>query len=138
MSKSIFELVDNLPTNNVTTMMLRSLDSIVPGQWENTVGFVNTIKKVTGETDEELIQQVGDRAVWLYNDKSQGYRRAMWLYETVDKADRALGSAALANKVGNKIPLVGGLLGRVTPNPDKAQARPLYQISGRVGGFLSD
>ncbi|MEM7594244.1 MAG: hypothetical protein AAF383_22485 [Cyanobacteria bacterium P01_A01_bin.83] len=122
MSESIFELVDNLPESNLTTMMLQSLDSIVPGEWSNTVGFVETIRKVTGETDEELIQQIGDRAVWLYNDKSQGYRRAMWLYKTVDRADKALGSAALANKVGNKIPLIGSLLSRVTPNPDKAQA----------------
>lgn len=122
MSESIFELVDNLPESNLTTMMLKSLDSIVPGEWSNTVGFVETIRKVTGETDEELIQQIGDRAVWLYNDKSQGYRQAMWLYQTVDRADKALGSAALANKVGNKIPLVGGLLTRITPNPDKAQA----------------
>lgn len=149
MSESIFQLVDNLPTNNLTVMMLRSLDSIVPGQWENTVGFENTIRKVTGETDEELIQQVGDRAVWLYNDKSQGYRRAMWLYQTVDKADRALGTAALANKVGNKIPLVGGLLSRVTPNPDKAQSLDLCiklvvelvafcQINGIPGDSIGD
>ncbi|GAB4523242.1 MAG: hypothetical protein Tsb0014_00640 [Pleurocapsa sp.] len=149
MSKSIFELVDNLPTNNLTTMMLRSLDSIVPGQWENIVGFENTIRKVTGETDEEMIQQIGDRAVWLYNDKSQGYRRAMWLYQTVDRADRALGTAALANKVGDKIPLVGGLLTKVTPNPDKAQALDLSiklvvelvafcQINGIPGDSIGD
>lgn len=149
MSKSIFELVDNLPDNNITTMMLRSLDSFVPGEWENTVGFVNTIRKVTGETDEELIQQIGDRAVWLYNDKSQGYRRAMWLYQTVDRADTALGSAALANKVGNKIPLVGNLLTRVTPNPNKAQAIDLAiksvvelvafcQINGIPGDSIGD
>ncbi|MEL6502653.1 MAG: hypothetical protein AAFQ23_14885, partial [Cyanobacteria bacterium J06623_1] len=60
MSDSIFELVDNLPEKNITTMMLHSLDSIVPGEWSNTVGFVNTIKQVTGETDKELIQQIGD------------------------------------------------------------------------------
>ena len=149
MSESIFQLVDNLPTNNLTVMMLRSLDSIVPGEWENTVGFENTIRKVTGETDEELIQQVGDRAVWLYNDKSQGYRRAMWLYQTVDSADYALGAAALANKVGNKIPLVGGLLSRVTPNPDKAQSLDLCiklvvelvafcQINGIPGDSIGD
>ena len=125
MSESIFELVDNLPKNNITTMMLKSLDSIIPGEWQNTIGFVDTIRQVTGETDEDLIQQIGDRAVWLYNDKSQGYRRAMWLYQTVDRADIALGSAALANKVGNKIPLVGGLLSKVTPNPNKAQALDL-------------
>ena len=149
MSQSIFELVDNLPEKNLTTMMLKSLDNIVPGEWENTTGFVNTIRKVTGEDDEDLIQQIGDRAVWLYNDKSQGYRRAMWLYQTVDRTDKALGSAALANKVGNKIPLVGGLLSRVTPNPDKAQALDLSiklvvelvafcQINGIPGDSIGD
>ncbi|MCC0176090.1 hypothetical protein I4641_03735 [Waterburya agarophytonicola K14] len=149
MSDSIFELVDNLPEKNLTTMMLNSLDNIVPGEWENTVGFVNTIRKVTGEDDEDLIQQIGDRAVWLYNDKSQGYRRAMWLYQTVDRTDKALGTAALANKVGNKIPLVGGLLTRVTPNPDKAQALDLSiklvvelvafcQINGIPGDSIGD
>ena len=149
MSDSIFELVDNLPQNNVTTMMLKSLDSIVPGEWSNTVGFVETIRKVTGETDEELIQQIGDRAVWLYNDKSQGYQRAMWLYQTVDRSDKALGSAALANKVGNKIPLVGGLLTKITPNPEKAQTLDLAiklvvelvafcQINGIPGDSIGD
>jgi hypothetical protein len=148
-SKPIFELVNNLPTNNVTVMMLRSLDSIVPGQWENLVGFENTIRNVTGESDQGLIQQIGDRAVWLYNDKSQGYQRAMWLYETVDRADNALGTAALANKVGNKIPLVGGLLTKVTPNPEKAQSLDLCiklvvelvafcQINGIPGDSIGD
>ncbi len=80
MSKPIFELVDNLPTNNLTVMMLKSLDFVVPGQWNNLVGFENTIREVTAETDQEMIQQIGDRAIWLYNDKSQGYQKAMWLY----------------------------------------------------------
>ena len=149
MSKPIFELVNELPTSNITTMMLRSLDFVVPGEWQNIVGFENTIRAVTGETDEEMIQQIGDRAVWLYNDKSQGYQRAMWLYQTVDSADSALGAAALANKVGDKIPLVGGLLSRVTPNPDKAQAIDLTiklvvelvafcQINGIPGDSIGD
>ena len=149
MSKPIFELVNELPTSNITTMMLRSLDFVVPGEWQNIVGFENTIRAVTGETDEEMIQQIGDRAVWLYNDKSQGYQRAMWLYQTVDSADSALGTAALANKVGNKIPLVGGLLSRITPNPDKAQAIDLSiklvvelvafcQINGIPGDSIGD
>ncbi|MGK7876283.1 MAG: hypothetical protein AB4426_24200 [Xenococcaceae cyanobacterium] len=149
MSKSIFELVDQLPTNNMTIMMLRALDFVAPGEWQNIVGFENTICEVTGETDEEMIQQIGDRAVWLYNDKSQGYQRAMWLYQTVDNVDTALGAAALANKVGNKIPLVGGLLNRVSPNPDKAQALDLCmkvivelvafcQINGIPGDSIGD
>lgn len=149
MSKPIFELVDNLPTKNITTMMLSSLDFVVPGEWQNIVGFENTIRHVTGESDEEMIQQIGDRAIWLYNDKSQGYQKALWLYQTVDRADSALGTAALANKVGDKIPLVGGFLSRITPNPDKAQSIDLCiklvvelvafcQINGIPGDSIGD
>lgn len=148
MSKPIYELVDELPTNNITVMALRSLDFVVPGEWENIVGFTNTIRQVTGETDEDLIQEIGDRAVWLYNDKSQGYRRAMWLYQTVDNADSALATAALANKVGEKIPLLG-FINRLTPNPDKAQSLDLTlklvveliafcQINGIPGDSIGD
>ncbi|MGH8000602.1 MAG: hypothetical protein ACREPR_14525, partial [Brasilonema sp.] len=74
MSKSISKLVDELPTNNLTVQALRALDFIAPGEWQNVVGFVNTIKTVTGETDEKLIQQIGERAVYLYNDRSGGYQ----------------------------------------------------------------
>ncbi|BAZ69005.1 MAG: hypothetical protein KME28_17560 [Pelatocladus maniniholoensis HA4357-MV3] len=120
MSKPIFELVDELPTSNLTVSMLNSLDFVAPGEWQNVVGFVNTIKTVTGESDESLIQAIGERAIYLYNDRSQGYQRAMWLYQTVDSTDKALGAAALANKVGEKIPLLG-FLNSVTPKADKAQ-----------------
>ena len=148
MSKPIFELVDELPTNNITTMSLRSLDFVIPGEWNNLVGFENTIRTVTGETDESIIQQVGDRAVYLFNDRSQGYQRAMWLYQTVDKTDYALGAAALANKVGEKIPLMG-FLNRLTPKADKAQTIDLClklvvevvafcQINGIPGDSIGD
>lgn len=120
MSKPIFELVDELPTNNLTVSMLNSLDFVAPGEWQNVVGFVNTIKTVTGETDEGLIQAIGERAIYLYNDRSQGYQRAMWLYQTVDRTDKALVAAAFANKVGEKIPLLG-FLNSITPKADKAQ-----------------
>ncbi|MBF2009020.1 MAG: hypothetical protein IGS49_27120 [Chlorogloeopsis fritschii C42_A2020_084] len=120
MSKPIFELVDELPTSGLTVSMLNSLDFVAPGEWQNVVGFVNTIKTVTGETDDSLIQAIGERAIYLYNDRSQGYQRAMWLYQTVDSTDKALGAAALANKVGEKVPLLG-FLNAVTPKPDKAQ-----------------
>ncbi|MDE5100455.1 MAG: hypothetical protein O4861_19835, partial [Trichodesmium sp. St16_bin4-tuft] len=61
MSKPIFELVDELPRDNITIKALRALDFIVPGEWDNLVGFENTIRTVTGEDDEDLIQQIGDR-----------------------------------------------------------------------------
>lgn len=148
MSKSIFKLVDELPTGGITVSALRALDFAVPGEWNNLVGFVNTIRQVTGETDEELIQQIGDRAVYLYNDSSQGYQRAMWLYQTVDKTDYALGAAALANKVADKIPLMG-FLGNITPKAEKAQTIDLClklvvelvafcQINGIPGDSIGD
>jgi hypothetical protein len=147
-SKPIYELVDELPTNNMTVTTLRALDFVVPGQWENIVGFKNTIVKVTGETDEALIQQIGDRAVWLFNDRSQGYQRALWLYQTIDDADAALATAALANKISGRIPL-GGLLNRLTPNSEKAQTLDLAlklvtelvafcQINGIPGDSIGD
>lgn len=148
MSKPIFQLVDELPTSNLTVSMLNALDFVAPGEWQNTVGFVNTIKTVTGETDEALIQQIGERAIYLFNDKSQGYQTALWLYQTVDGTDKALGAAALANKVGEKIPLLG-FLNSITPNPDKAQSIDLTlkvvaevvafcQINGLPGDSIGD
>ncbi len=133
MSKPIFELVDELPTDNLTIKALRALDFVVPGEWDNLVGFENTIRTVTGEDDEELIQQIGDRAVILFNDKAQGYQRALWLYQTVSGSGRALGAATLANMVGDKIPLVGGLLTSLTPKPAKAQT---IDLSLKVVGEL--
>ena len=124
MSKAIYEIVDNLPTSGITIYALKALSFAVPGEWENLVGFENTIRAVTGETDEEIIQQIGDRAVYLFNDKSEGYQRALWLYQTVDSTDSALATAALANKVGQKIPLLG-FLSKLTPKADKLQALDL-------------
>jgi hypothetical protein len=147
-SKAIFELVDQLPTSGLTVSLLNALDFIAPGEWRNTVGFVNTIKTVTGESDESLIQQIGDRAVYLFNDRSQGYQTALWLYQTVDGTDKALGAAALANKVGETIPLFG-FLNSITPKPDKAQTIDLAlkivaelvafcQINGIPGDSIGD
>lgn len=148
MSKPIQKLVDDLPTNNVTISMLRALDFVAPGEWQNVVGFENTIRKVTGETDESIIQQIGERAIYLYNDRSQGYQRAMWLYQTVDSTDAALGAAALANKVGERIGFLG-FLNRLTPKADKAQTIDLSlklvvelvafcQINGIPGDSIGD
>jgi hypothetical protein len=148
MSKPIYEWVDGLPTGGITVMALKSLDFTLPGKWDNLVGFDNTIRIVTGETDEALTKEIGDRAVTLFNDKSQGYQRALWLYQTVDSASGALGAAALANKVGQDIPFLG-LLKNLTPKPEKAQSIDLCvklvaelvafcQINGIPGDSIGD
>jgi hypothetical protein len=146
-SKSVFQLVDELPQGGITVMALKSLDVLIPGQWQNITGFDNTIRAVTGETDESLIQQIGERAVALYNDKSQGYQRALWLYETVESGSGLLATAALANRIGQDTFL--GFLKNFTPKPEKAQSLDLgvklvtevvafCQINGIPGDSLGD
>lgn len=148
MSKSIIQLVDDLPENNITVMALRALDFVVPGEWDNTIGFDNTVEKVTGETDPAVIQDIRERAVYLYHHSEEGYERAMWLYKTVDTADTALGAAALANKVSQKIGFLS-FLDRLTPKADTAQSIDLAiklvveivaycQINGIPGDSIGD
>jgi hypothetical protein len=148
MSKPIFERVDQLATSGTTIMALNALDFVIPGQWNNLTGFNTTIRTVTGESDEGLVQQIGERAVALYNDESQGYQRAMWLYETVDNASGALGMAAMANRIGQDISFLG-FLDKLTPKPEKAQSIDLCvklvvelvaycQINGIPGDSIGD
>lgn len=147
MSKKIYELVDNLPKGGLTVMALNSLDIVLPGQWENLVGFDNTIEKVTGETDPAMTQAIAERAITLFNDRHEGYQRALWLYQTVDSASGALGAAALANRIGQDTFL--GFLQKLTPKPEKAQTIDLSvklvaevlafcQINGIPGDSLGD
>lgn len=119
-AKPIYELVDDLPTSNITTRVLNALDFVAPGQWQNLVGFEATLKAVSGETDQALIQKIGERAIALYNDRKQGYQRAQWLYGAVDNIDSALAKLALANTVGEQIRWLG-FLSRITPKADKLQ-----------------
>jgi len=147
-NKTIYQLVDDLPKSNMTTYMLQALDFVIPGQWKNLVGFEETIRIVTGETDQALIQQIGERAIHLYNDRSQGYQRAVWLYQTIDQADAALATSAMANKIGNKIGFLS-FLSRITPRADTTQVIDLglklvvevvafCQINGIPGDSIGD
>lgn len=120
MDKSIIQLVDELPNDNITVKVLKALDFVAPGQWTNTIGFDNTIRAITGETDANIIQKIRDRAVILYHDPQQGYQTAIKLYQTIDKADTAMATAALANKVGEKIGFLS-FLSNITPKPELTQ-----------------
>jgi hypothetical protein len=121
MSKPIFELVNELPTSGVTVMSLKALDYIIPGEWQNLSGFENMITAVTGESDQAMVQQIGERAITLYNDPAEGYQRAVWLYQTASSVGGKLGAAALANKIGESVSFLS-FLEKITPKPDKAQA----------------
>jgi hypothetical protein len=120
MDKSIIQLVDELPNDNITIKVLKALDFVAPGQWTNLVGFDNSIRAITGETDANVIQKIRDRATSLYHDPQQGYQTAIKLYQTIDKADTAMATAALANKVGEKIGFLA-FLNNITPKADVTQ-----------------
>ncbi|MCY7385233.1 MAG: hypothetical protein LH628_22170 [Microcoleus sp. CAN_BIN18] len=124
MSKSIVELVDNLPSGGVTVMMLKSLDFVVPGEWNNLTGFDNTIQAVTRETDRTLVQKIRDRAIELYADPNQPYQATVGLYQIVDRADTALAASAIANKIGEKIGFLS-FLSSLTPKADVTQTLDL-------------
>ena len=121
MSQTIYQLVDDLPAKNLTTRMLGALDWVVPGEWQNVVGFENTVRHVTGEKDQKRIQKIGERAIALYNDKTQGYQRAIWLYQTVDSVQGLGGFASFLNKVGESVGFLG-FLKKITPQADTTQA----------------
>ncbi len=63
---------------------------------------------------------MAERADELYNDPDEGYQRAMWLYRMADRADTALATAAMVNKVSNRFGFLS-FLSYLTPKPDTAQ-----------------
>ncbi|MBD2664592.1 TUDOR [Richelia sinica FACHB-800] len=120
MDKSIIQLVDELPTDNITIKVLKAIDFVVPNNWNNLVGFDNSVRTITGETDPKVIQKIRDRAVSLYHDPQNNYQFVVKLYQTIDKADAAMGTAALANKVAEKINFLS-FMGNITPKADLTQ-----------------
>lgn len=121
MGKSIVDLVDNLPTDNITVKVLKALDYIVPGEWENFVNFDDAISKITGETKSKKVKKIRKKAVELYDDKKNGYQTAIWLYQTLDATDKAVGAAALADKVGDTFSFIP-FLQQLTPKADTLQS----------------
>ena len=121
MTDSIVQLLDTLPYDNLTVKLLRAIDALVPGQWENVVGFDRTIQVVTGATDANDILEIRNRAIELYNNPNNGYQSAIWYYSTIDSADVALGAAAMANKIGEKIGFLS-FLNQMTPKANTTQS----------------
>ena len=58
MSDSIIELLDELPSDNLTVKTLKALDFVVPGEWDNVVGCDKTISVVTGAEDHNLFGEL--------------------------------------------------------------------------------
>ena len=120
MSESIVRAVDHLPESSMTTRVLSAIDWVVPGEYQNIVGFENTIRVVTGETDTAWVQKIGERAIALFNDKSQGYQRSLWLYQTVDSVQGVAGAASFLSKLGESFKFLS-FLSWLTPKADTTQ-----------------
>jgi hypothetical protein len=114
MTEQLHDLLQGLPASNLTTRLLGLLDKVVPGEWQNVTSFEGMIKLVTGEEDQSLLQQVGEKAIALYKDPTQGYQRAISVFQLVDNAQGVAGFAALANKFS--------FLEGITPKSDVTQA----------------
>ena len=137
MASSIVELVDNLPRRSMTVRLMHALDWIVPGEYVNLVGFEETIRSVSGETDFDFIQSVGRRAIDLYNDTSQGYQRGLWIYRATDSVQNVAGWTALIGKLGEDIPLFG-FLRKLLPKEDTTQAVDLaIKLTAEIVAFTT-
>jgi len=133
----ISQLLEGLPTSSMTTRLLGLLDYAVPGEWTNVTRFDTLIQEVTGETDQALIQQVGEKAIALYADPQNGYQRAVTLFSLVNKESGLAGAATMAAKLGEG----GGLLSmfsKLTPKPETTQAiDAVCKLGAELGAFVA-
>jgi hypothetical protein len=131
----IHEVLEQLPSSSMTTRALSALDVFVPGEWKNITRFDEMIRDVTGETDESLIQQVGERAIALYAAPDNGYQRAVSIYRLIDDTGGIAGAAALANKTGSSFEWLS-FLTSVTPKADTTQAiDAAVKLVGELAAF---
>jgi len=135
MSESLHAVLEALPQSSLTTHILGALDYLVPGEWRNITVFEEMLKDVTGETDEALIQQVGERALQLYADESNGYQRAVQVYRGIDSASTVAGAAAMANLAGQRFEILS-FLTDITPKADTTQSIDAgLKLAGELVGF---
>lgn len=146
--ETIADIVNALPSSGLTVLSLKTLDFIVPGGWNNYTNFDEMLRVITRENDEKFLSSVKQLAIELYDDSSQGYQSAMRLYRLVDSTDKALGTAALADKMSEKFSLLS-FLSYLTPKADNAQVIDLTlkliaellafnKINGIPGDSFSD
>lgn len=121
MSDSLHSVLEGLPSSSLTTHVLGALDFIVPGEWQNITVFQDMIKDVTGESDDAIIQAVGEKALAIYADESNGYARAVTVFKGIDSASTVAGIAALASMASQQFEILS-FLGDVTPKPDTTQS----------------
>lgn len=117
----ISQLVDQLPQRSLTTLTLRALDFVVPGQWQPSSSFGELVKTVSGETRVGRLDAIATHADQLYNGDLHGCQKAVWLYQTADSTDTLLSAAAFAHQIGEKVGILS-FLSKVTPKDETLQS----------------
>jgi hypothetical protein len=121
MSATVLERLERLPRRNLTVLALRGISTLVPGGWQNQTSPEALITDVLGSDDLDLVQQVRDRADELSRARHEGYRRALSLYDAVNRSQKAAGGLRVLANVAGALPLVKRLA-VLTPASQTLQA----------------
>lgn len=133
----LHQTLSALPKGNLTVQLLKLTARFVDDEWENTTDLAVMIRKVTGETRESDLQEIGERAVRLFADPNERYQRALRVYRMVDDFDKLVGSASLVDQVAQRFSFLG-FLDRLIPKPEKMQAiDAAAKIAAELVGFTS-
>ena len=121
MSATVLERLERLPRRNLTVLALRGISTLVPGSWQNQTSPEALISEVLGSDDLDLVQQVRARADELSRARHEGYRRALSLYDAVNRSQKAAGGLRVLANVAGALPLVKRLA-VLTPASQTLQA----------------
>jgi hypothetical protein len=121
MSATVLERLERLPRRNLTVLALRGISTLVPGGWQNQTSPDELISDVLGSDDPELVQQVRARADQLSRARHEGYRRALSLYDAVNRSQKSAGGLRVLANVAGALPLVKRLA-VLTPASQTLQA----------------
>jgi hypothetical protein len=137
MTDSIHQILEALPETSLTTRALGALDYLVPGEWKNIRNFQAMIQDATGESDDALVQQIGEKALALWFDESTGYQRAVTIYQLVDAESKVAGAAALASMASERFQVLE-FMKDYAPKPDVVQAVDAgVKLVAELGAFVS-
>lgn len=111
--------LSQLSKKSLTTLSLSALDFVIPGSYHNSTDLEDMVQLVTGDVRAGRLQAIANHVDQLYAENS-GASRAVWLYQLTDSADKAVATASLANKVGERFGVLS-FLTKVTPKADTLQ-----------------
>jgi len=110
-----------LPNDGLTVSALRTLDAVLPGEWDNVTDFGVFVRDFAETDNPEVIATITARAADLQGNRR--YDRALSVFTMLDTVDQVAAGATVASAVGG---LLGGIkalsfLEKVTPKPETTQ-----------------